>query len=96
MYLQESNPTLLIGHNLLEGKIVNLSKPLAVLYKKSSSDDSMQVDRDPQVGEQETEQITAYDMLAVVKRKVLFSKRPMPMVNVASSISTDVSAKSLS
>lgn len=73
---------MLIGHNLLEGKIVNLPKPLAVLFKKSANGDAMEVD-----GERSNEGqdgTCEYDMVAVAKRKVLFSKRPMPMVNLAS------------
>ncbi|EJD06874.1 uncharacterized protein FOMMEDRAFT_76607 [Fomitiporia mediterranea MF3/22] len=88
-----TKPTLLIGHNLLEGKVVNLSKPLAVLYRKDRKDDSMDIDQDPLSGERKVQRACEYDMLAVVKRKVLFSKRPMPVVNV-SSVPTDNSTKS--
>ena len=43
----------------------------------------------------ETDETVEYDMIAVIKRKVLFSKRPMPVVNVTS-ISTNVGAKKAS
>ncbi|KAI0733575.1 Ctf8-domain-containing protein [Fomitopsis betulina] len=73
--------TLLIGHHLLEGKLVNLQKPLAVLQKRSDlsgvSADAGALSRSPQG--------VSWDMIAVVKRKMVFSKRPMPMVGKAAS-----------
>ncbi|KAI5122925.1 hypothetical protein M0805_007603 [Coniferiporia weirii] len=73
----DSKPTMLIGHNLLEGKIVNLPKPLAVLFKKDI--DVSGAGEDSKGGA-----TCEYDMVAVVKRKILFSKRPMPIVNMMS------------
>ena len=72
----------------MEGKIVNLSKPLGVLVKKEvkGDPDSMHVDSNEEEGEGNLK--VEYDMLAVVKRKILFSKRPMPMVNYSSTIDT--------
>ncbi|KAL5526489.1 hypothetical protein ACEPAF_8213 [Sanghuangporus sanghuang] len=86
----ETKPTMLIGHNLLEGKIVDLSKPLAVLRKKALHDDPMQVDGES--SQEDTGRACEYDMVAVVKRKVLFSKRPMPVVNTVS-VATNGSTK---
>lgn len=115
---QDSKPTMLIGHNLLEGKIVNLTKPLAVLKKKNLSpltdpaatmsqsrrrqnrnqdgEDAMDEDEDELDGDdkgdaqRETKEAACveYDMLAVVKRKILFSKRPMPVVNMVQTART--------
>ncbi|KAI0637494.1 Ctf8-domain-containing protein [Trametes polyzona] len=72
-------PTLLIGHHLLEGKLVNLSKPLAILHRNardavegSAPEDAAQ--------DQPKDTPTSWDIVAVVKRKMVFSKRPMPMV----------------
>lgn len=80
LYLQKKS-TLLIGHHLLEGKLVNLQKPLAVLQKRSDlsgvSADAGALSRSPQG--------VSWDMIAVVKRKMVFSKRPMPMVGKAAS-----------
>lgn len=133
---------MLVGHNLLEGKIVNLAKPLAILKKKETrissetstaasyspativktrgrrsdndKDELMDVDededRDSDQGtdsdepsdegreftrkrglnsrtQAEAEATTTttgveYDLVALVKRKLLFSKRPMPVVNM--------------
>ena len=83
MLPKETKPTMLIGHNLLEGKVVNLAKPLAVLRRKGSSGNSMQVDGES--SQEGAEKACEYDMVAIVKRKVLFSKRPMPVVNAVPS-----------
>ena len=78
-----------IGYHLLEGKIVNLSKPLAVMKKKAPASEipvreteGMDIDGDnPTNG---LRGACEYDIVAVVKRKILFSKRPMPITNAAS------------
>lgn len=71
----------MIGHHLLEGKVAQLPKPLAVLQRVPSIDqDAMELDYDPdelQAGEVST---VSWDAIAVVKRKIVFSKRPMPIV----------------
>ncbi|KAG6857423.1 hypothetical protein H0H87_004785 [Tephrocybe sp. NHM501043] len=90
--------TLLIGHHLLEGKITNLAKPLAVLLRSRtastttvSGTGTVRQDEDEDVemfmhNEQETRAVATneveWDMVALVKRKIVFSKRPMPIVNL--------------
>ncbi|KAF7336894.1 hypothetical protein MVEN_02125700 [Mycena venus] len=72
-------PTLTIGHHLLEGKVAQLPKPLAVIQRVSGAGpDAMDCDTGgSQVGEAST---VSWDAIAVVKRKIVFSKRPMPIV----------------
>ncbi|KAJ7094280.1 Ctf8-domain-containing protein [Mycena epipterygia] len=80
-------PTLRIGHHLLEGKVAPLPKPLAVLQRVPDGDpDAMDCDADADAdadGSQgagaETSTVS-WDAIAIVKRKIVFSKRPMPIV----------------
>ncbi|EMD33943.1 hypothetical protein CERSUDRAFT_107735 [Gelatoporia subvermispora B] len=68
-------PTLLIGHHLLEGKLVNLPKPLAIMQRApAASTDNLEDDT------REGSTNASWNIVAVVKRKMVFSKRPMPMV----------------
>ncbi|KZT28073.1 hypothetical protein NEOLEDRAFT_1059330 [Neolentinus lepideus HHB14362 ss-1] len=74
-----AKPTLLIGHHLLEGKIVTLQKPLAVLHRagsRSRQDDAEEMDVE------ESKQ-TSYEMIGLVRRKIVFATRPMPVVSPA-------------
>ncbi|KAJ6561976.1 Ctf8-domain-containing protein [Mycena capillaripes] len=83
-------PTLMIGHHLLEGKVAQLPKSLAVLQRVQAADpgpdlDAMECDIDSNDdgtdGSQKAESATvSWDAIAVVKRKIVFSKRPMPIV----------------
>ncbi|KAF7971068.1 hypothetical protein HWV62_22125 [Athelia sp. TMB] len=70
-------PTLSIGHHLLEGKIVSLSKPLGVMQRTSGA-------RGAVMGDEGMEEVAAasvqWDVVAIVKKKIVFSKRPMPIV----------------
>ncbi|KAG1843793.1 chromosome transmission fidelity protein 8, partial [Suillus subalutaceus] len=82
--LKDANkPTLIIGHHLLEGKVVTLPKPLGVMHRKESSkrhgypgdeDSSRSVEDTWNPG-------VSWGIIAVVKKKIVFSKRPMPIVN---------------
>ena len=79
----------MIGHHKLEGKLVNLNKPLAVLHRhdsqpqaehEDSEDTAMEVDEpEGRLGKASEEK--SWDMIAIVKRKMVFSKRPMPVVS---------------
>lgn len=80
----QKKSTLRIGHHLLEGKLVNLPKPLAVMHRPSNSldppeDDPMDYGDE---GPEHARQPPRWDIVAVVKRKMVFAKRPMPMVGV--------------
>jgi len=58
-------PTLKIAHHLLEGKLVKLQKPLAVLLRNDGADP------------------VSFDMVAIVNQKLVFSKRPVPIVGAS-------------
>ena len=80
----------MIGHHMLEGKIVNLSKPLAVLKRRETSHNQLHntVNSEDMVidGTNKSEDASVtpeYDIVSVVKRKVLFSKRPMPITSTS-------------
>lgn len=100
--IQDNKPSLLVGHNLLEGKIVTLSKPLAVLRKRSpmKSGAVAQVNAQDDIEDMDEEGARKindfgesvedgtgleYDMVALVTKKLLFSKRPMPVVKLVGS-----------
>lgn len=108
----QNKPTLLIGHHLLEGKIANLPKPLAVLLRSTPAagvasvsaggghlgeeedggDVEMMDSLDDGTGDNQGGEATTregeegkeveWDMVAVVKRKIVFADRPMPIVNL--------------
>lgn len=86
--MSQKKPTLLIGYHLLEGKLVNLPKPIAILHRppplesSSANDDCI-----PDDGEDKTPP-TSWDIVAVVKRKMVFAKRPMPMVGKVSDVAS--------
>ncbi|PFH53145.1 hypothetical protein AMATHDRAFT_138297 [Amanita thiersii Skay4041] len=78
-----TKPTLEIGHHLLEGKIVQLVKPIAVLSRLKIVDsdkleeqgegESTGTDKGEEGGDK------GWGISAVVKRKIVFGKRPMPV-----------------
>ena len=78
----QKKPTLLIGHHLLEGKLVNLPKPLAVMHRGTRSPTGVAEDLDEQDSQfaDGSGNPPSWDVVAVVKRKMVFAKRPMPMV----------------
>lgn len=85
-----------IGHHLLEGKIATLPKPLAVILRSQSDtrphppsitinhdpdrdEDGMEVQEDLNLNKS-AQTTVGWDVVAIVKRKIVFSKRPMPIV----------------
>ncbi|KAJ7442463.1 Ctf8-domain-containing protein [Mycena latifolia] len=77
-------PTLTIGHHLLEGKVALLPKPLAILQRVVPGDlDSMDCDASDGDATGREATAVAWEAIAIVKRKIIFSKRPMPIVGRA-------------
>ncbi|KAJ6610699.1 Ctf8-domain-containing protein [Mycena sp. CBHHK59/15] len=75
-----NKPTLMIGHHLLEGKIAVLPKPLAVLHRMPGESDPDAMECDAELSSQVVETAVSWDAIAIIKRKIVFSKRPMPIV----------------
>jgi chromosome transmission fidelity protein 8 len=85
----QGKPSLMIGHNLLEGKISALPKPLAVLERSNNltakgmaTGDSMVADGQHHA---KINPAPSWDIIAIVKRKIVFAKRPMPIVGLSAS-----------
>jgi chromosome transmission fidelity protein 8 len=93
----KGKPTLRIGHHLLEGKIANLPKPLAILQRCTSTnshempdengdihgDDDVDMGHSDDKGNKSTPPAvtaTSYAIRTLVRKKIIFSKRPTPMV----------------
>lgn len=74
-----NEPTLTIGHHLLEGKIVSLAKPLAILVRSDPRDSESPQMQSPITVDVDTPTGTQWCITALVKRKIVFSKRPMPI-----------------
>ncbi|KAH7868357.1 Ctf8-domain-containing protein [Lentinula edodes] len=74
--------TLRIGHHLIEGKLVNLPKPLAVLHRSPAPvriSDSRWTGEDSGGDEDVVMDDLQWNTLAIVKRKIIFAKRPTPL-----------------
>ena len=85
--LLQGKPTLRIGYHLLEGTIVSMAKPLAVLQRVStplSPPDEDIVMHDG--GEDPGAAATSYTIRTIVRKKIVFSKRPTPIVGSSAKI----------
>jgi chromosome transmission fidelity protein 8 len=79
----------MIGHHLLEGKVASLPKPLAVLQRHGQEPhfDDGNDDVDAEMDENLVSAVKpGWDVIAIVKRKIIFSKRPMPIVGSTSTV----------
>ncbi|ETW02234.1 hypothetical protein H310_05793 [Aphanomyces invadans] len=72
---QKGVPTLLIGTHLLEGKVVKLPKPMAIMRKKAKEVSADDTDTTS----------TAYTVVGIARKKLVFNSRPKPVVDHLSS-----------
>jgi len=86
---------LLIGHHLLEGKVAAIPKPLAIMHRTNADtgkaslgapDDEESMDLDTQNTSSshphsESNVPPRWTIVGLVKKKIIFSKRPMPVIN---------------
>lgn len=85
---KDGTPILVLGHHTLFGKVLNLEKPMVVLKKNvlkctylDSDEENMDVEEkklDNDLDEKKT--VTEYLVKAVIRKKILFNKRPRPIV----------------
>ena len=74
----DGRPQMIIGHHLLSGSFVTLDKPLAVMKKKAGAVISAE-EMESDLESDETK--TSYEIIALVKKKLLFKNRPKPIVS---------------
>lgn len=78
---------LIIGHHVLYGKIVNLDKPLLVVKKEKNFSQIEKIDvmEEDAIENEDTKNIvtanTEYMVQAIIRKKILFNKRPRPIVH---------------
>jgi len=90
--IEQGKPTLLIGPHLLEGTINTLNKPLAILTrvlasaKATTNPGGRGTDRMDENNKEDRPVIspltpsTQWEAVGIVRRKIVFAKRPMPVV----------------
>jgi chromosome transmission fidelity protein 8 len=98
----KGKPTLRIGHHLLEGKIVSLPKPLAVLQRVCAppppppapppppldENGDGDVDIQPNDTKDDDKVATSYAIRTLIRKKIVFSKRPTPIVGLSAKMSS--------
>jgi len=88
-------PILILGNHVLYGKAIILDKPYVLLKKSRTSnscdnellmkdldDDDDDDKSEMNVSMNETKSVVTYFVKAVIKRKLLFNKRPRPIVYI--------------
>lgn len=71
------------------GKVANLDKPLILLKKVHKVIERARSEEDMDEGEEEPSEIkpkTEYVIEAIIRKKILFNKRPRPIVSLETKI----------
>jgi chromosome transmission fidelity protein 8 len=85
--LLQGDPVFTIGNHQLEGKVVPLAKPLAMMQKQQpptsgnddDDDDGNEVDGDASSNTKQPSAAASYDIVGIVRSKYLFKHRPRPV-----------------
>ncbi|KAF0716381.1 hypothetical protein AaE_011111 [Aphanomyces astaci] len=83
---QKGVPTLLIGTHLLEGKVLKLSKPMAIMRKKPHADHAAIGSGDDTNGVASSNTSTGYIVVGIARKKLVFNTRPKPVVDQSHSV----------
>ena len=70
-FSNSGEPTLIIGHHILYGKMMKLEKPFAIVRKQNNS--PTKKSGTPSDG-------TRYDVMGLIKLKLIFNQRPKPII----------------
>ena len=73
-YDAHGEPILILGHHLLKGKIVKLSNPIGVFEKQTRQLNTTLSDT------MEDETKHDYEVIALIRKKIVFSSRPKPIL----------------
>ena len=86
----KGTPILIVGYHLMYGKVANLEKPMVLLKKVVTKIEKIARDEEEEPMEEEKEEeikyMTEYIVEAIIKKKILFNKRPRPIVSLETKI----------
>ncbi|CAF0864271.1 unnamed protein product [Brachionus calyciflorus] len=78
---KDGTPILILGHHVMHGKVSNLDKPMVLIKKFKEKLDNPNVDEQMQVDDALEQKFkTEYIVQAIIRKKILFNKRPKPIV----------------
>ena len=78
LYNIQTSAELVIGSALLEGSIEPLKKPYLIIENSNINNNTGTINNT----DKESDQIE-YDMIGLIKKKILFKTRPKPLMNMS-------------